>query len=72
MFTHVAARAARWISNESQFELYPYQESLCSQMVRVALEEKRLDWTSHPIVLSEVARSGDNLTPEYLRINPKG
>ncbi len=60
------------IEHESQFELYHYHESLCSQMVRGALEEKQLDWTSHPILLSEVSRSGDNLTPEYLRVNPKG
>ncbi|RKZ08694.1 hypothetical protein DRQ32_08890 [bacterium] len=60
------------IGHESEFELYHYHESLCSQMVRVGLEEKQLDWTSHPILLSEVARDGDNLTPEYLRINPKG
>lgn len=60
------------IEHEGELELHHHHESLCSQMVRAALEEKRLGWTSHPILLSEVARSDNNLTPEYLRVNPRG
>lgn len=52
--------------------LYHYHESLCSQMVRLALEEKEINWESHPIMLSDVVIEGDNLKPEYLAINPKG
>ncbi|MCK5875288.1 MAG: glutathione S-transferase family protein [Alcanivoracaceae bacterium] len=58
--------------HEAGITLYHYPESLCSQMVRLALEEKGLSWKSHPIMLNDVVLEGDNLTPEYLAINPKG
>lgn len=45
---------------------------LCSQAVRLALEEKGISWKSRPIILNELVREGDNFKPEYLRINPKG
>ena len=60
------------IPHEQTLELYHYQESLCSQMVRVALSEKGCDWKSHVIRLEEVVFEGDNLSKEYLSINPKG
>lgn len=60
------------IPHEMDFELYHYPESLCSQMVRLALEEKAIEWKSHPIMLNDVVLEGDNFKPEYLRVNPKG
>lgn len=49
-------------------ELYHNDMSVCAQKVRIALEELRLDWTSHHLKL----RGTEQLTPEYLAINPKG
>jgi glutathione S-transferase len=60
------------IPHEQTLELYHYQESLCSQMVRIALSEKGCDWTSRVIGLEEVVFEGDNLSEAYLSINPKG
>lgn len=60
------------IKHASEFKLYHYHESLCSQAVRLALEEKGISWKSRPIILNELVREGDNFKPEYLRINPKG
>jgi len=60
------------IAHQTEFELYHYDESLCSQMVRIALEEKNIDWTSHRVSLNEMAVDADNLKPEYLSVNPKG
>jgi glutathione S-transferase len=56
---------------DSEYVLYHYDESLCSQMVRLALEEKEIAWTSHPVSLSELERDADHLKDEYLAINPK-
>jgi glutathione S-transferase len=41
--------------------------SNCSQKVRLCLEEKGLEWTSHYIDLTR----NDHFTPEYVAINPK-
>lgn len=49
-------------------ELYHNDMSVCAQKVRVALEELELEWTSHHLKL----RGTEQLTPEYLAINPKG
>lgn len=49
-------------------ELYHNDMSVCAQKVRVALEELELAWTSHHLKL----RGTEQLTPEYLAINPKG
>jgi len=46
--------------------LYHAGFSNCSMRVRIALEEKKLDWTSHLIDLLK----GENLTKEYFGINP--
>lgn len=42
--------------------------SSCSQRVRAVLAVKGQDWVSHLIVIPK----GDNTTPEFLAINPKG
>ena len=60
------------IPYEKELELYHYPESLCSQMVRIALCEKAYEWKSHVILLEEVSYKGDNISDEYLTINPKG
>lgn len=60
------------VPHEQELELYHYPESLCSQMVRIALAEKGYEWKSHPIFLEEVTLNGDNLSDAYLAINPKG
>ena len=48
--------------------LYQYFLSNCSQRVCIALEEKGLDWTPHPVNLF----TQQNTKDEYFRINPKG
>ena len=53
-------------------EAYTYGESLCSQKVRVALAEKQLPYVSHHIYICDVAQNCQNLSPDYLKINPKG
>ena len=60
------------IAHEAECELYHYHESLCSQMVRLALEEKGIQWKSHPVMLNDVVLDGENFTADYLQINPKG
>ena len=48
--------------------LYQYFLSNCAQRVCIALEEKGLAWTPHPINLF----TQENTREEYFRINPKG
>lgn len=48
--------------------LYHAGQSNCSMRVRMVLEEKDLQWTSHHIDI----RKGENVTPEYFGIHPKG
>ncbi|CAM3241615.1 glutathione S-transferase family protein [Vibrio rarus] len=48
--------------------LYHAGMSNCAMRVRIALEEKGLDWTSHLLNLMK----GENLTKEYFGINPNG
>ncbi len=48
--------------------LYHAGQSNCSMRVRMVLEEKKLEWTSHYIDI----RKGENVTPEYFGIHPKG
>ena len=59
------------VAYEQEYEVYTYGESLCSQMVRIACVEKGIEWKSIPVMLSEVAVESNNLTPQYLAINPK-
>ncbi len=49
-------------------ELYHDSDSIMSFKVRFCLAEKGLHWESHPIVLGKF----ENLTTEYLCINPDG
>jgi len=49
-------------------ELYHFWSSVCSVRCRMALEEKGVKWTSRYIDLFKF----DQLTPEYLAINPDG
>jgi glutathione S-transferase len=55
-----------------KLKLYHARWSLCSQMVRVALEEKGLSYESNLIKLCDQYPEAENLSPEYLAINPKG
>ena len=48
-------------------ELYHHGSSVCAAKVRMALAEKRLDWTGHYLDLLR----GEQFNPEFLRINPK-
>jgi glutathione S-transferase len=48
--------------------LYHFALSNCSQRVRMALEEKGLAWTSHPVDLP----GGEHATDWYQSINPNG
>ncbi|MGH7908201.1 MAG: glutathione S-transferase family protein [Candidatus Binataceae bacterium] len=48
-------------------ELYHHGNSVCAQKVRLALEEKRLDWREHFVDIL----AGEQFRPEYLRLNPK-
>ncbi len=48
--------------------LYHANRSNCSARVRLLLEEKELDWTSHHIDLGKK----ENISEDYFGINPKG
>ncbi len=49
-------------------DLYNARQSTCSQKVRLVLHEKGLEFTDHRLKLF----AGDQLTKEYLEINPNG
>jgi glutathione S-transferase len=49
-------------------ELYTHPMSPCAQKVRIVLAEKGLVWKNHHISLPDK----ENLTPEYLKLNPLG
>ena len=49
-------------------ELYHALISTCSQKVRLALAEKKRGWINRLITLG----AGEQLSPEYLKINPNG
>lgn len=49
-------------------KLYHNNMSSCAQKVRFALAAKGIDWVGEELDL----RRGDQLQPDYLRINPKG
>ena len=52
---------------KDSFELYHYGESLCSQMVRLTLEEKQIPYLSHHMHLE---LTGENLSRAFKKINP--
>ena len=56
------------IYNMSNFELYGYGESVASNIARVALSEKQIDFKYNIIYLES---KGDHLTKEYKKLNPK-
>lgn len=49
-------------------ELYHSPISTCSQKVRLALAEKGLPWSGHPIRFNQ----GEHLSDWYLKLNPNG
>ncbi|MDV7143589.1 glutathione S-transferase family protein [Tropicimonas sp. TH_r6] len=56
------------ITSLKGLHLYHAGMSNCAMRVRLALEEKGLEWTSHEVDLGHQ----ENLEPWYLAINPKG
>ncbi len=60
------------IAHEQELELYHYGESLCSQKARLGMAEKGLDYKSRHIVICDVAEECQNLSTDYLKVNPKG
>ena len=48
--------------------LFHFQGSSCSQKTRIFLRLKQAEWSSHPLHLPK----GENMTPWYLGINPRG
>lgn len=56
------------VLNYRGLHLYHAGRSNCSARVRLLLEEKRLNWTSHYVDIYKRA----NVTAEYFGINPKG
>ena len=52
----------------SAIELYNAPQSTCSQKVRLTLTEKELSFKEHRLKLFR----GDQLEPEYLKLNPNG
>lgn len=54
--------------NQSVVQLYHFWSSVCSVRCRMALDEKGVKWESKYIDLFKF----DQLTPEYLAINPDG
>jgi glutathione S-transferase len=53
---------------DNLIELYHFWSSVCSVRCRMALEEKRVKWTSRYIDLFKF----DQMRPEYLKLNPDG
>lgn len=49
-------------------DLYHFQNSVCSQKVRMTLFEKKLEWRSHEVNLF----TSEQYDPQYLKLNPKG
>jgi len=54
-------------ASKDTLQLYHYGESLCSQMVRLALEEKQISYVSHHMHLE---LTGENLSRAFKKINP--
>ena len=50
------------------FELYHHGSSVCAAKVRLALEEKGVEYKKHYLDILK----GDQFDPEYLKINSKG
>ena len=50
-----------------QLILHHFNNSVCSEKVRMVLNEKSLSWESREVDLFK----GEQFRPEYLRLNPK-
>ena len=50
-----------------QLTLHHFSNSVCSEKVRMVLNEKSLSWESREVDLFK----GEQFRPEYLRLNPK-
>ena len=55
-----------------EFELYHNCESLCSKKARLGFLEKRQPFGSHHIQLCDISPDCQNLSSDYLKVNPKG
>jgi glutathione S-transferase len=51
-----------------QLVLYDHPASICSQMARLALHEKQLAFTRHPI---DIMTTNEQFEPWYIALNPK-
>ncbi len=56
------------ILNWKGLHLFHFSGSSCSQKIRIMLNLKCVEWTSHPIDLTR----GENLEPWFMGINPRG
>lgn len=56
------------MSSSNDLVLYDHAESVCCHKVRIALEEKGIDYEIKTVALD----AGEQLHPDYLAINPKG
>lgn len=56
------------VLNWKGLHLFHFSASSCSQKTRIFLNLKEIEWESHVINLPQ----GENLTPWYLGINPRG
>jgi glutathione S-transferase len=56
------------VRNWNGVHLLHFQDSSCSQKVRILLSEKGIPWTPHPVNLARF----ENTRPWFLGINPRG
>lgn len=61
-------RGLQLIGGAKMLELYHDNISVCAQKVRIALEEKEIEWEPHLVDLFK----GEQVSSEYLAINPRG
>ncbi len=57
-------------TNQPKLNLYHSNPSLCSQMVRVALAEKGLEYEARQVLLCDQHDEAENIQPWFLEINP--
>jgi len=58
------------LTNRHELELYHFDRSSAARKVRIALEEKGLEWQSH-LLDTSVTRM-EHFEPNYLALNPRG
>ena len=54
------------LSDDSPVTLFHFADAICAQKVRLALEEKKVQWTS------KIVKGDDLRSPEFLAVNPLG